>query len=192
MKDDPNTPILTNSLICSPLKGWENVLFERGSESGLKWKYWTRRRLAVVILCSNRCLKIELTARKKSVFPVSAFHRGFQKYSHVLPEDCEVLTSPAKRKQIRTKAAKACKKIQNRWASILTSPIHRRLEYKSLTREREPALLPRELSGGNEARPRDSDGNRASTPEPSVCTLDKRLSVVSINFNFSLVFNSLC
>ena len=36
MKDDPNTPILTTSLICSPLKGWENVLFERESESGLK------------------------------------------------------------------------------------------------------------------------------------------------------------
>ena len=31
-----------------------------------------------------------------------------------------------------------------------------------------------------------------NTPEPSVCTVDKRLSVVSINFNFSLGFNSLC
>ena len=175
-----------------PFKRLGECNFERGSESGLRWKYWTRRRLAVVILCSNRCLKIEVTARQKSVFPVSAFHRGFHEYSHVLPEDCEIQTSRAKRKQIRTKAAKAGKKIQNRWASILTSLIHRMLEYQSLTRESEPALLPRELSGGNVARPRDSNGNRASTPEPSVCTVDKRLWVVSINFNFSLVFNSLC
>ena len=119
--------------IRSRLKGWENVLFERGSESGLKWKYWTRRRLAVVILCSNRCLKIEVTARQKSAFPVSAFHRGFQVYSHVSPEDCEVQTSRAKRQQIRTKAAKACRTIQNRWASILTSLSHRRLEYQPRT-----------------------------------------------------------
>ena len=70
--------------------------------------------MAVVLLCSNRWLKIGVTARQKSVLPVSAFHRGFQEYSHVLPEDCEVQTSRAERTQIRTKAAKACKTIQNR------------------------------------------------------------------------------